>query len=672
MPDGEHIWRFSPGQTRPETLEAIFVQRHALADELVSRIRESVLTPDKHHSLLVGARGLGKTHLVALVRHRVAADDELRDRLRIAWLNEDESCASFLELLLRILRALAAAYPGEFSAARLNDVFEAGAVGPEHARDVAVRLLLEQLGGRALLVIVENLDELFSGLGDAGQKEWRAFLQQYPVSTLLATAQGLFAGVSRRNSPFFGTFQIEHLKPLTVLEAAELLRSIAQAQQAHARDAGDAEAARTAAELAAFLSTPQGRARVRALHHLSGGNHRIYIVLSEFATRDTLDELLTPFERLLDELTPYYQERLRWLSAQQRRLVEQLCAATQPLPVKELSRQLFITEQTAAGQLKKLRELGYVTSQSRGRESLYELTEPLMRLSFELKEQRRGPLRLIVDFLRVWYRSDELTERLSRLPGTSQRSRQYMEAALLAAETSEDPRLAPIRAAIEAAEAAGQLDEAIAAREELAHTRGTALDWFELGYWQAQTRHFDAALASYDRALELDPDLAHPAFNRVEPLFQLGRWAEGFDALDRALETHWPNRWDFPGDVASMIGIIASSGLQPAVWRERVGRLVSAYQTAGIAARMGDGLVRSLAKLDAKMLSGDALAAWGEVWREAAAGIPELELPLRIFEVGLRYLVTVSRDGSGDRRVLLDLLDPDRRILEQALGLTAD
>ncbi|MDA0591683.1 MAG: tetratricopeptide repeat protein, partial [Planctomycetota bacterium] len=721
MPDGEHIWRFSPGQTRPETLEAIFVQRHALADELVSRIRESVLTPDKHHSLLVGARGLGKTHLVALVRHRVAADDELRDRLRIAWLNEDESCASFLELLLRILRALAAAYPGEFSAARLNDVFEAGAVGPEHARDVAVRLLLEQLGGRALLVIVENLDELFSGLGDAGQKEWRAFLQQYPVSTLLATAQGLFAGVSRRNSPFFGTFQIEHLKPLTVLEAAELLRSIAQAQQAHARDAGDAEAARTAAELAAFLSTPQGRARVRALHHLSGGNHRIYIVLSEFATRDTLDELLTPFERLLDELTPYYQERLRWLSAQQRRLVEQLCAATQPLPVKELSRQLFITEQTAAGQLKKLRELGYVTSQSRGRESLYELTEPLMRLSFELKEQRRGPLRLIVDFLRVWYRSDELTERLSRLPGTSQRSRQYMEAALLAAETSEDPRLAPIRAAIEAAEAAGQLDEAIAAREELAHTRGTALDWFELGYWQAQTRHFDAALASYDRALELDPkyafawnnrgialrnlgrfeeslasydraleldpersvawnnrgiairdlgrfeeslasydraleldpkyvlawnnrgialrklgrfeeslascdralelapehafawnnrgsalqnvgrleeslasydraleldpDYAHAAFNRVEPLFQLGRWAAGFDALDRALETHWPNKWNYSGDVSSMIGTIASSGTQPAVWRERVGRLVSAYQTAGIAAR---------------------------------------------------------------------------------------
>ena len=29
-------------------------------------------------------------------------------------------------------------------------------------------------------------------------------------------------------------------------------------------------------ELAAFLRTPDGRARVRALHHLAGGNHRVF------------------------------------------------------------------------------------------------------------------------------------------------------------------------------------------------------------------------------------------------------------------------------------------------------------------------------------------------------------------------------------------------------------
>ena len=155
--------------------------------------------------------------------------------------------------------------------------------------------------------------------------------------------------------------------------------------------------------LAAYLQTPEGRSRVRALHHLAGGNHRVYIVLAELIDRESLDELVGPFEKMVDELTPYYQERLRWLAPQQRRIVELLCTQTAPLPVKAIARQLFATEQTVAAQLKRLRELGYVVRETRGRESLYELTEPLMRLSYEVKENRREPLRLIVDFLRIWY-----------------------------------------------------------------------------------------------------------------------------------------------------------------------------------------------------------------------------------------------------------------------------
>ena len=41
----------------------------------------------------------------------------------------------------------------------------------------------------------------------------------------------------------------------------------------------------------------------------------------------------------------------------------------------------------------------------------------------------------------------------------------------------------------------------------------------------------------------------------------------------------------------------------------------------------------------------------------------ELELPLRIFRVGIEYLI------QHDDRVLLDLITTERRILQQALGL---
>ena len=126
----------------------------------------------------------------------------------------------------------------------------------------------EAVGDRALLLMVENLDDVFTGLKDAGQKALRAFLQETQFATLVVTAQSLFGGVSRYTSPFYGFFRVEHLPGLTPDEAVELLTKIAK----HEEKTG----------LAAFLGTPAGRARVRAVDHLVAGNPRLYVIFSEF------------------------------------------------------------------------------------------------------------------------------------------------------------------------------------------------------------------------------------------------------------------------------------------------------------------------------------------------------------------------------------------------------
>jgi DNA-binding transcriptional ArsR family regulator len=449
------------------------------------------------------------------------------------------------------------------------------------------RQLLERLHDHTLLVLVENVDALFGGLGDAGQKQWRAFLQEYPVTCIVATSQQLFAGVSRRQSPFFGFFDTEHLRPLTVPEAVALLVKIA-------RYSGNQP-------LVDYLQTPEGRSRVRALHHLAGGNHRVYVVLAEVIDRDSLAELIGPFEKMVDELTPYYQERLRWLAPQQRRIVELLCTQTAPLPVKEVARRLFATEQTIASQLKKLRELGYVASQARGRESLYELTEPLMRLSFEVKENRREPLRLIVDFLRIWYRPGQLRAKLA----TVGRSQDRLGAHLAAEE----------------------------------------------------------ALDSCEKAIALNPSDAYAAFNRVQALFGLQRWDEAFAGLQTTLAEHWPNLSSYSADLPSILETIQQRSVDSQQRQERVERLMRVCGETGAWSYLGDGLVRSLAKWRGLAPRREALDAWRQLWLEAGRGVPGLEVPLRIFDVGTRYLMT------DDERVLFDLLAPERTILRQALGL---
>lgn len=360
MPD-DFIWRFTPSRTDPQLLEEIFVQRESLLADIVERVREGALTGNKHQILLVGPRGIGKTHLISLLHHRVTQDPVLSDRLRIAWFLEDETITSFVQLLKRIYELLAEEYPDEFPGDWLEDLLDRP---PAKILKALEKELVGKFQGKTLLLFVENLDMIFEGLKDEGQKQWRAFLQIHPFTSIVATSQRFFKDVKDRDQPFFGFFSTIHLKPLPSPDALDLLGRIARHREQ--------------ADVIEFLGTPDGRSRVRALHHIAGGNHRIYIVLSGFITRESLDELTGPFEKMADELTPYYQERMRWLSAQQRQIVEYLCSREDPCTPKQIARHLLAAENTISSQLKKLLELGYLLRNPSGRESLYELAEPLM------------------------------------------------------------------------------------------------------------------------------------------------------------------------------------------------------------------------------------------------------------------------------------------------------
>ncbi len=154
-----------------------------------------------------------------------------------------------------------------------------------------------------------------------------------------------------------------------------------------------------------------------------GGNHRMYVLLSEFLTKDSLDDLVAAFETLADELTPYFQERVRSLPPQQAKIVQCLAAATGATTVKEIAALTFIDERSCSKQLGALRIKRYVQSEKRGNQSYYELCEPLMRLCLEVKNQRGKPLQLITRFLKVWFTPDALQAQLKS--GSGRRADAY-------------------------------------------------------------------------------------------------------------------------------------------------------------------------------------------------------------------------------------------------------
>ena len=533
----------------PETLEAILVQRHALAEHLVELIRVSALTDNKHFQLLIGPRGIGKTHLVSVIYHRVAKMEDLRDKLLIAWLQEEEwGIASFLDLLRGIFRAIAKEYPAAYQAELHNDVEKLYDLSPKQAEIKAAELLRDFVGKRVLLLIVENLEDVFSGLGDFGQKQLRAYIQNYSFLTILATSQSLFDGVKHSKNPFYDFFDLHELDEFKLDDAVALLNHIATLE-------GNSE-------LASFIQSPTGRDRIKVVHYLSGGSPRVYIVFSAFLmTPESLDKLVEPFMEMLDSLTPYYQDRMKYLSNQQRKIVDFLCDRGGAAPVKQIAKRCFIEQRTVSSQLKDLRDKGYVKTEEIGRESWYELREPLMRFCLEVKKQRNQPIRLIVDFIRVWYTRKELQQRLGLrmadvdlaekeghfmyrqglkpIPPDAVMEREYYTRALEAIDRNEeDPRLKAYFAEIENCFEQKDYVSALEYAEKLVASRGEAKDWLLNGLCLISLERFDEALECLGKAIAIDSNYDDARVWHIvgDVYYEIKRYEEALEFYDRALK----------------------------------------------------------------------------------------------------------------------------------------
>jgi tetratricopeptide (TPR) repeat protein len=713
--DKSALFSFTPSLMEGETLEAIFVQREALATDLVERIRDSVLTQTKLYTLIIGARGMGKTHLVSLVHHRVQAMDDLKERLLIAWLREEEwGVTSFLDVLLRIFRALA---EGDVTVEeRMEGLYE---LSSEEAEAAGVRLLNELIGERTLLLIAENLDDLFGGLGEQGQQKLRAFLQTHANCTILATSPRLFNGVQRRTAPFYGFFRPVHLDELTTAEAQQLLVNIARLR--HQTD------------LVKFLNTPTGQMRVKAVQHLAGGNPRIYIIFADFLTHQSLEELVSPFMSLVDVLTPYYQSRMQYLSPQQRKIVELLCEKKHPLAVKTIAQRCFMTAQTASSQLKDLREKGYVKAEAIGRDSFYEITEPLMRICLGAKKERGEPMRLVVDFLRVWYPQAELKAmQQALLIAPEQFTAMYrcLEEALDNGEiTDEDPRIQAYLDEIQDHFAHKNYSRALKSAEMLLRTRDSWVEKERYATCLANLGRYEESLAYSNQAIELNPNYqkawdiqgiallslgrneeALASFNeglkinpnslvawagKIRALNRLSRFEESFASLGKALEINPDHKllkdlyYDalfllfhsvkikevlekvldegFPITSDHLELLVQTLFIQIpdlSVWKSNIAKLVELCHDKFALIELGVALVNSTVEFTSEMVSFSKASTWCDAWTEVVESKLEFEIPLRLINTALHYKQTPE-----DPRVFLELPIEERKILEQALGI---
>jgi tetratricopeptide (TPR) repeat protein len=313
-----------------------------------------------------------------------------------------------------------------------------------------------------------------------------------------------------------------------------------------------------------------------------------------------------------------------------------------------------MTSQTASGQLDKLEEMAYVRKTPVGRESLYELREPLLRMVIEVKRGHNEPVRLIVDFLRRWYDRRERQERLALASTQHPLTRAYLTASLDLERAVQDvPDLEQARQfSAEYAKClkAKQFGRACELAAEVIERKGTACssdDWFEyalclsatdqhsaaIAIWNKVVSHdpgdvvawnnrgctlsnlaiYSEAIKSYDRALTLDPNYAGAWYNRGLALYAMGNYPEALANYDKAiaLDPNHADAWNDRGVALYAMGDYLASLASYAQALKLDPDFASAWNNHGAALMSLDDYSASLASYDqALTLNFDDAHAW--------------------------------------------------------------
>ena len=343
-----------PYRASREALEATLAGRGALLARLENALNQTAIQGGARFELLVGPRGSGKSHLLALLAHRLSS--------AVVVLLPALRCESLSVLLMKLLERMPPA-EGFPLATRQAEQLLGG--GDTEAR--ALRFLDGRLGERPLVILIDDLDRVFAALGATEQARFRAILQERGSWSIVGTARAVSEDFTDRQRPFFRMFAEHPLPALTPREGTSML--LAQAPP-HQR-----------ASLSRALREPSAQRRLWQTLSLLGGHPEAIVELALHLTPAALHTPTLALEPLAERARVTLQKDLDTLSPGQQAALSPLLDTSEPPMVSEIAQRALQRPQVTSTHLRRLAASGWVRSSASGRTRRYELADPLARFA---------------------------------------------------------------------------------------------------------------------------------------------------------------------------------------------------------------------------------------------------------------------------------------------------
>jgi len=390
--------------TSPEHLRHITVGRSDLLRDTLDILRANLGRKPKHHQLFIAPRGSGKTHFLSLIEDEIHRDPALAAGYQVVRFPEEpnrvSSFADFLLAICEILRTEGSPW------AELYD-----RLATETDDDLICETLVKTLRARhretrrVFVLMVENLNQIMEEQmkDPKAIQALRGFFMGDNGCLLIATAPVHFGAHTRPDAPFYDFFDTQVLDLLSPEDTVTLIRrSLEWDKRTDLLDRFE--------EL---------RPRLLAIHTLTGGSPRLTVMLHELLTTDSVSAVREQFLQLQDRITPFYQDRMRDLSPQERAVLETIATMreTGPMPAPRktpanIAKRMRMSQQQTSSLLARLTRSLYLKSTPNPddkRSTLYTIREGFFDLWLAMNLSRTAARRIpfLSDFFASYYQLEE-------------------------------------------------------------------------------------------------------------------------------------------------------------------------------------------------------------------------------------------------------------------------
>lgn len=498
----------SPLRMDPLDLEATLAWPEARVEEAVAYLLEGARGIPSAPLLLTGPHGIGKTHLLRTLMHRVRG--HLPGGL-VAWSTAPPYARSGDDAVLGVLANCAAlrACIEEVDPGHLQP-------GPhEPLTDAAVDAFRGAFGAGPMVLFVDDLDAIAHHLSSADMRRFFSILSG-PLGFQVAGALHHLPS-SLENTPQAGAACRQWCLDELGYAAAHGLYAKRRS------DAGEVTGGSQDTDLE----------RYQALYVLLGGSPGIVSLCAEAVDAAAPVDGVAPLEIVLDHAGMAAAAAVARLTPQQQSIVQYLASRDLPVPARDIARHCRMTPQTATGQLKALRAAGSVAVHQAHGAACYEVHEPVMRAASLAVRHAPEALQEHYRFVRLWFevrgqRVQPVLPAVTKLVDGGF----LLDAAMRHKATKGATWAAAEQESVQRFLTEDAFARALLHAQRLMEERGAPWEHYVAIYLHLRGGAPEEALQAANRVIRLRPQGVLAGLGRAVSLLHRGQYAEGLETLD--------------------------------------------------------------------------------------------------------------------------------------------